>query len=553
MKSFKTLATERNIMSNNFETGLTKNSANYTPLSPITFLTRTAFVHPQRTSVIHGKRRWTWAETFERCCKLASALSKRGIGKGDTVSILALNIPAILEAHFGVLMTGAVLNTINVRLESETLANIFEHAETKVLLTDREFSPLIKKTLAKVKRKILVIDIDDPETESGEYIGELEYEDFLTEGNPDFEAFLPEDDWQAVSLNYTSGTTGIPKGVVYHSRGAYLLSTGNVLAWEMPHRPIYLWTLPMFHCNGWCFPWTITMLAGTHVCLRKVTAKNIYDSIAEHHVTHLCGAPIVMNMIGSAPKEEQRDLPHRVEMMTAAAPPPPTVIARMEEAGFNVTHVYGLTEVYGPSVVCEWQEDWAGKDKLTQAQLKGRQGVRYHVLEGLTVADPDTIEPVPADGETIGEVLMKGNIVMKGYFKNPEETEKAFAGGWFHSGDLGVLHPDGYVELKDRSKDIIISGGENISSVEIENVLYQHKDIAEAAVVARPDNKWGETPCAFVVLKPAASINEKDVIDFCRTKLSGFKIPKTIVFSELPKTSTGKIRKSALREQAKKL
>ncbi|HJL94160.1 MAG TPA: AMP-binding protein, partial [SAR324 cluster bacterium] len=414
-------------MSNNFETGLTKNSANYTPLSPITFLTRTAFVHPQRTSVIHGKRRWTWAETFERCCKLASALSKRGIGKGDTVSILALNIPAILEAHFGVLMTGAVLNTINVRLESETLANIFEHAETKVLLTDREFSPLIKKTLAKVKRKILVIDIDDPETESGEYIGELEYEDFLTEGNPDFEAFLPEDDWQAVSLNYTSGTTGIPKGVVYHSRGAYLLSTGNVLAWEMPHRPIYLWTLPMFHCNGWCFPWTITMLAGTHVCLRKVTAKNIYDSIAEHHVTHLCGAPIVMNMIGSAPKEEQRDLPHRVEMMTAAAPPPPTVIARMEEAGFNVTHVYGLTEVYGPSVVCEWQEDWAGKDKLTQAQLKGRQGVRYHVLEGLTVADPDTIEPVPADGETIGEVLMKGNIVMKGYFKNPEETEKAFA------------------------------------------------------------------------------------------------------------------------------
>ena len=553
MKSLKTLATERNIMSNNFETGLTKNSANYTPLSPITFLTRTAFVHPQRTSVIHGKRRWTWAETFERCCKLASALSKRGIGKGDTVSILALNIPAILEAHFGVLMTGAVLNTINVRLESETLANIFEHAETKVLLTDREFSPLIKKTLAKVKRKILVIDIDDPETESGEYIGELEYEDFLTEGNPDFEAFMPEDDWQAVSLNYTSGTTGIPKGVVYHSRGAYLLSTGNVLAWEMPHRPVYLWTLPMFHCNGWCFPWTITMLAGTHVCLRKVTAKNIYDSIAEHHVTHLCGAPIVMNMIGSAPKEEQRDLPHRVEMMTAAAPPPPTVIARMEEAGFNVTHVYGLTEVYGPSVVCEWQEDWAGKDKLTQAQLKGRQGVRYHVLEGLTVADPDTLEPVPADGETIGEVLMKGNIVMKGYFKNPEETEKAFAGGWFHSGDLGVLHPDGYVELKDRSKDIIISGGENISSVEIENVLYQHKDIAEAAVVARPDNKWGETPCAFVVLKSAASINENDVIDFCRTKLSGFKIPKTIVFSELPKTSTGKIRKSALREQAKKL
>jgi len=540
-------------MSNHFETGLPQNPANYTPLSPITFLTRTAFVHPQRTSVIHGNRHWTWDETYKRCCKLASALSKRGIGKGDTVSILAPNIPAIFEAHFGVLMTGAVLNTINTRLEAETLTNIFEHAETKVLLTDREFSPLIKETLAKVKRKILVIDIDDPEIVSGEFLGELEYEAFLAEGNPDFEAVLPEDDWQAVSLNYTSGTTGAPKGVVYHTRGAYLLATGNVLAWEMPHRPVYLWTLPMFHCNGWCFPWTITMLAGTHVCLRKVTAKNIYDSIAEHRVTHLCGAPIVMNMIGSAPQEEQRDLPHRVEMLTAAAPPPPTVIARMEEVGFNVTHVYGLTEVYGPSVVCEWQEDWAGKDKSTQAQLKGRQGVRYHVLEGLKVVDPETMKAVPADGETMGEVLMQGNIVMKGYLKNPEETAKAFKGGWFHSGDLGVLHPDGYIELKDRSKDIIISGGENISSVEIENVLYQHEAILEAAVVARPDEKWGETPCAFVVLKSAATLNENEVIQFCRTKLSGFKIPKKIVFSELPKTSTGKIRKSVLREQAKQL
>ena len=540
-------------MSNHFETGLPQNPANYTPLSPITFLTRTAFVHPQRTSVIHGNRRWTWAETYKRCCKLASALSKRGIGKGDTVSILAPNIPAIFEAHFGVLMTGAVLNTINTRLEAETLTNIFEHAETKVLLTDREFSPLIKEALAKVKRKILVIDIDDPEIVSGEFLGELEYEAFLAEGNPDFEAVLPEDDWQAVSLNYTSGTTGAPKGVVYHTRGAYLLATGNVLAWEMPHRPVYLWTLPMFHCNGWCFPWTITMLAGTHVCLRKVTAKNIYDSIAEHRVTHLCGAPIVMNMIGSAPQEEQRDLPHRVEMLTAAAPPPPTVIARMEEVGFNVTHVYGLTEVYGPSVVCEWQENWGGKDKSTQAQLKGRQGVRYHVLEGLKVVDPETMKAVPADGETMGEILMQGNIVMKGYLKNPEETKKAFKGGWFHSGDLGVLHPDGYIELKDRSKDIIISGGENISSVEIENVLYQHEAILEAAVVARPDEKWGETPCAFVVLKSAATLNENEVIQFCRTKLSGYKIPKKIVFSELPKTSTGKIRKSVLREQAKQL
>ena len=540
-------------MHDSFETGLPQNSANYTPLSPITFLKRTAFVHPHRTSVIHGKHRWTWAETYIRCCRLASALSKRGIGKGDTVSVMAPNIPAIFEAHFGVLMTGAVLNTLNIRMEAETLANIFEHAETKVLLTDREFSPQIKVALSKVKRDILVIDIDDPETDSGEYLGMLEYEAFLAEGDPEFEAVLPENDWQAVSLNYTSGTTGIPKGVVYHTRGAYLLATGNVLAWEMPHRPVYLWTLPMFHCNGWCFPWTITMLGGTHVCLRKVTAKNIYNSIAEHHVTHFCGAPIVMNMISNAPKEEQRELPHRVEIMTAAAPPPPTVIAQMEEAGFNVTHVYGLTEVYGPAVVCEWQEAWNEKDKTTQAQLKGRQGVRYHVLEGLTVADPETLEPVPADGETMGEVLMQGNIVMKGYFKNPKATAQAFADGWFHSGDIGVIHPDGYIELKDRSKDIIISGGENISSVEIENVLYQHLDILEAAVVARPDKKWGEVPCAFVSLKTGCSLNEQKVIEFCRTKLSGYKIPKCVVFSELPKTSTGKIRKSVLREQAKKL
>ncbi len=540
-------------MSNPFETGLPRNPANYTPLSPITFLTRTAFVHPQRTSVIHGNRRWTWAETYIRCCRLASALTKRGIGKGDTVSVMAPNIPAIFEAHFGVLMTGAVLNTLNIRLETETLANIFEHAETKVLLTDREFSPQIKDALAKVNQKILVIDIDDPETESGDFLGEIEYEAFLAEGNPEFEAVLPEDDWQAVSLNYTSGTTGTPKGVVYHTRGAYLLASGNVMAWEMPHCPVYLWTLPMFHCNGWCFPWTITMLAGTHVCLRKVSAKNIYDSIAEHQVTHLCGAPIVMNMICNAPVEEQQELPHKVKIMTAAAPPPPTVIAQMEEASFNVTHVYGLTEVYGPAVVCEWQQSWAGKDKNTQAQLKGRQGVRYHVLEGLMVADPETMKPVPADAETMGEVMMQGNIVMKGYLKNPEETKKAFAGGWFHSGDLGVLHPDGYIELKDRSKDIIISGGENISSVEIENVLYQHPEILEAAVVARPDEKWGETPCAFVVLKPGAVVNEQQVLEFCRSKLAGYKIPKKIVFSELPKTSTGKIRKSVLREQAKKL
>ena len=540
-------------MPNPYQTGLPKTPANYTPLSPITFLTRTAFVHPQRTSIIHGERHWTWAETYIRCCRLASALSKRGIGKGDTVSIMAPNIPAIVEAHFGVLMTGSVLNTLNTRLEAEELSFIFEHAETKVLLTDREFSPLVKEALSKVERNLLVIDIDDLETESGDFLGETEYEDFLAEGNPDFETVLPEDDWQAVSLNYTSGTTGTPKGVVCHTRGAYLLATGNVLAWEMPHRPVYLWTLPMFHCNGWCFPWTITMLGGTHVCLRKVTAKNIYNSIAEHRVTHLCGAPIVMSMISNAPEKERRKLWNTVEIMTAAAPPPPTVIAQMEEAGFNVTHVYGLTEIYGPAVVCEWQESWAEKNKTTQAQLKGRQGVRYHVLEGLMVGDPETLDPVPADGETMGEVLMQGNVVMKGYLKNPQDTKKAFSGGWFHSGDLGVLHPDGYIELKDRSKDIIISGGENISSVEIENVLYQHPEILEAAVVARPDEKWGETPCAFVVLKSTRLINEQEVIKFCRTKLAGFKIPRNVVFSELPKTSTGKIRKSVLREQAKQL
>jgi len=540
-------------MSNPYENSLSKNQANYVPLSPISFLSRTAFVHPEKTSLVYKNQRWTWLETYNRCRRLASALKKKGIHKGETVSVMAPNIPAIFEAHFGVLMAGAVLNTLNIRLEAETLSKIFEHANTKILLTDKEFSPVIKQALSKVNQKIFVIDIDDNEAESGEYLGEIEYEDFLAEGDKDFEVILPDDDWQSVSLNYTSGTTGNPKGVVYHSRGAYLLATGNVLAWEMPHHPVYLWTLPMFHCNGWCFPWTVTMLAGTHVCMRKATAKNIFDAIVEQKVTHLCGAPIVMNMICNAPQEERRELINKVEIMTAASPPPPTVIASIENIGFNVTHVYGLTEVYGPAVVCEWQDQWNEKDKTIQAQLKGRQGVRYHVLEDLTVVDPKTLKKVSADGETMGEVLMRGNTVMKGYLKNHKETERAFAGGWFHSGDLGVLYPDGYVELKDRSKDIIISGGENISSVEIENVLYQHPDIIEASVVARSDEKWGETPCAFVLLKSESSSNEKDIIEFCRTKLSGFKIPKNVVFKELPKTSTGKVRKTVLREQANNL
>tara|TARA_B100000945_G_scaffold309128_1_gene299657 strand:+ start:2983 stop:4605 length:1623 start_codon:yes stop_codon:yes gene_type:complete len=540
-------------MSNHFETDLLRQAANYLPLSPISFLSRSAMVHQQGTSLIHGERRWTWADTYKRCRRLASALSKKGVGKGDTVSVMAPNIPALFEAHFGVLMTGAVLNALNIRLEADTLSYIFEHAQTKVLLTDREFSKVIKKALSNVRQEIIVIDIDDPEIESGEFLGEIEYEAFLKEGDPEFEYVLPQDDWDSISLNYTSGTTGRPKGVVYHSRGAYLLATGNVLAWEMPHRPLYLWTLPMFHCNGWCFPWTITMLGGTNVCLRKVTAKNIYKSIADHGITHLCGAPVVMNTICNASKEDRYELTQKVEIMTAAAPPPPTVIASMEEAGFNVTHVYGLTEVYGPAVVCQWQESWAEKDKIAQAQIKGRQGVRYHMLEGLMVGNPKTLKPVPNDGQTMGEVLMRGNTVMKGYLKNPEGTMEAFAGGWFHSGDLGVLHPDGYIELKDRSKDIIISGGENISSVEIENVLYEHPNILEAAVVARPDDKWGETPCAFVVLKSGVTVHEKELVEFCRSKMAGFKVPKKIVFSKLPKTSTGKIRKSVLREKAKRI
>ena len=532
---------------------LPQTPANYAPLSPISFLQRAASVHPERTAIIHGELRRTWAQTDERCRRLASALQKHGIGRGDTVAVMAPNVPELYEAHFGVLMAGAVLNALNVRLESETLAYIFDHGEAKVLLSDREFSAVIREALELSEQNPLVIDIDDPLAESGDLLGEMDYEALLAQGDPAFEAILPEDDWQSVTLNYTSGTTGRPKGVVYHSRGAYLLAVGNVLAWELPHHPTYLWTLPMFHCNGWCFPWTLAALAGTSVCLRKVAAPNIYNAIADHGVTHLCGAPVVMGMIAKASERGRRKLHHPVQIMTAAAPPPPPVIAAMQKLGFNVTHVYGLTEVYGPAVVCDWQEDWNALEPTEQARRKGRQGVRYHVLENLTVADPKTLEPVPSDGETMGEVLFRGNVVMKGYLKSPEATDEAFRGGWFHSGDLGVRHPDGYIELKDRAKDIIISGGENISSVEIENVLYQHPDILEAAVAARPDEKWGEHPCAFVTPRPGANLTEQEVIAFCRTKLAGFKIPKTVVFCELPKTSTGKIRKNDLRERAKAL
>ncbi len=537
-----------------YEPDLDRNPANFSPLTPISFIDRAARVYPAHTAVIHGARHYSWAQTHERCRRLASALTRRGVRAGDTVSVLAPNVPAIFEAHFGVPMCGAVLNTINVRLDAETIAFILDHAETKVLLTDVEFARLVRAALGRVNRKLLVVDIDDPEAPTGERLGDVEYEALLAEGDADFRCLPPEDEWQAVSLNYTSGTTGNPKGVVYHHRGAYLNALSNAVGWGMGMHPVYLWTLPMFHCNGWCFPWTLAALAGTSVCLRKVEARRIFDAIAEHRVTHFCGAPIVLNFVINARAEERRAFAHRVEVMTAAAPPPASVLAAMEDAGFHMTHVYGLTETYGPATVCAWKREWDDLPPAERARLKSRQGVPYHVLDGLTVMDPETMTPVPADGETMGEVMFRGNIVMKGYLKNAAATEQAFAGGWFHSGDLGVVHPDGYIQLRDRSKDIIISGGENISSIEVEDVLYRHPAVLEAAVVARPDDKWGETPCAFVALKASAvDVNEAAVIAFCRDNLAHYKAPKTVIFTELPKTSTGKIQKFKLRERAQRL
>ena len=538
---------------NRYDSGLERNAANFAPLTPLSFLKRTAAVYPDRIAVTHGERRFTWRETERRCRSLASALSRHGIGKGDTVAVFAPNVLAIFEAHFGVPMIGAVLNTINIRLDAETVAFILGHGEARVLLTDREFSPVVADALGRLERRPYVVDIDDPAAGDGELIGDIEYEDFIASGDPEFAWEPPEDEWDAIALNYTSGTTGNPKGVVYHHRGAYLNAIGNQMAQAIPPHPVYLWTLPMFHCNGWCFPWTITALGGTHVCLRRVEAEPIYRAIAEDGVTHFCGAPVVLNMLANAPENEKRPLPRRVEAMTAGAPPPATVIEAMETAGFRITHVYGLTETYGPDVVCAWHTDWDGLPTTRQAGLKARQGVAYPVQEGIMVADETTLEPVPKDGETMGEVFHRGNIVMKGYLKNPRATEDAFAGGWFHSGDLGVWHEDGYVELKDRSKDIIISGGENISSIEVEGVLYRHPAVLEAAVTARPDDKWGETPCAFVTLKEGESASEAEIIAFCRDNLAHFKAPKTVVFCDLPKTSTGKVQKFVLREQARAL
>ena len=534
-----------------YSAGLDRNGANYVAMSPLSFIARAADIYPDRPAVLHGTVRRSWAETYSRCRAFASALQGMGIVGGDTVAFMAANTPELFEAHYGVPMAGAVLNALNTRLDAGTIAFILEHGEAKVLFTDREFSETIARAIDMLEREIIVIDIDDPSFEGGERLSGKTYEDVIASGDPQFVWQLPQDEWQAITLNYTSGTTGNPKGVVYHHRGAYLNAVSNVLSWGMGDAPIYLWTLPMFHCNGWCFPWSMAAVAGTNVCLRHVRVEAIYNAIRAEKVTHFCGAPIVLNMLNHADDDMKAGIEQAVKVMTAGSAPPAAVIGGMEELGIDVTHVYGLTECYGPSVVSVWHPKWDNVSMTEKAALKARQGVRGPMLDALMVADPVTMAPCPNDGETIGEVFMRGNNVMKGYLKNPQATQDAFEGGWFHTGDLAVSHEDGYIEIKDRSKDIIISGGENISSIEIEDVLYSHPDILEAAVVAKPDEKWGETPCAFVTLKEGASLSADDIITYCRDRMAHFKAPRVIEFGALPKTSTGKIQKFVLRSQAR--
>ena len=538
---------------NIYASGLDRCDANYVPLSPLTFIERSASVYPEHTAVVYGDVRRSWKETYGRCRQLASALRRRGIGPNDTVSVLASNIPEMFECHFGIPMNGAVLNTINIRLDPEAVGFILGHAEAKALIVDPEFSDVAAEALAHMSWRPLVIDIIDETYAGGRPIGDITYDALLAEGDPDFAWENPADEWQAISLNYTSGTTGNPKGVVYHHRGAYLNAVSNMLTWNMAQHPVYLWTLPMFHCNGWCFPWTIAVAAGTNVCLRHVRANLIFDAIRNERVDHFCAAPIVLNTLINAPEEMKEGIGHRVKIMTAGAAPPAAVLEGTERMGFEVTHAYGLTETYGPAVVCAWHDEWDDLPIERKARLKARQGVRYPMLEAISVGDPVSLQPVPRDGESIGEILMRGNNVMMGYLKNPQATEEAFAGGWFHSGDLAVWHPDGYVEIKDRSKDIIISGGENISSIEVEDVLYRHPAVMEVAVVARPSDTWGEVPCAFVNLKDGAAVSEADLVEFCRANMARFKVPKSIVFGPLPKTSTGKIQKFELRSRAREM
>ena len=543
------------MMANIYEQGLDRNLANFTPITPLLFLERSAQIYPNKTAVIHGKSRQTWQQTYERSRRLASALQKHGIGLGDTVAVMLPNTPPMVEAHFGIPMAGAVLNALNTRLDPETIAFMLNHGEAKVVIIDPEFSGVMKKALEIAQkesgRDILVIDVEEKEFDvKGERLGKLTYEQLLAEGDPQFAWQVPADEWQAICLNYTSGTTGNPKGVVYHHRGAAINAVSNVLDWDMNKHPVYLWTLPMFHCNGWCFPWTIAARAGINVCLRRVDASNIFAAIKEYGVTHYCAAPIVHNLLVNAPDEMKVGVPKGVKGLIAGAAPPASIIEGMEKLGFDLTHVYGLTETYGPAAICVQQEDWDNLDIGERARLNARQGVRYHMQQAIDVLDPATMKPVPADGETMGEIMFKGNIAMKGYLKNDKATKEAFEGGWFHSGDLAVMNPDGYIKIKDRSKDIIISGGENISSIEVEDVLYRHPAVIAAAVVAKPDPKWGETPCAFLEIKPGFEVTPAEIITHCKQYLAGFKVPRAIVFGELPKTSTGKIQKFELRKQA---